>query len=151
MNKYYLSISTWSGIAPGAVHYYGRIKGEFRKIIPKPKFGIDFTQDSYDVEREFGDKEGWKTRFSSESKVIRAAIDTFLRLKLKGVLYLGDSGTAQPQRILIAPRSVEAKAREENRLWQQMERYYELGGFDPWIKYGKQMSAINKRWEKIWV
>jgi hypothetical protein len=150
MNKYFLSVTTWEGIAPGAVHYYGRIKGEFKSIIPRPKFGLDFTQESYDVERQFPDREGWKTRFDSKDAVIRAAIQTFQRLKLKGLLYIGDGSTAQPQRILIAPRSVESRARQENRLWQRMEHYYNIGGFDPWIKYGKQMDTINKQWNELW-
>jgi len=150
MNRYYLSITTWNGLAPGATHYYGRLYGEFKDVISKPKDGknsLGFGREEYDVEKSKPNKEGWKTRFNSEKSVITAAIKTFLRLKLKGLLYIGSAGTCQPQRILIAPKSLEKKAKEETRLWQKMETVYRRGG---WEQCEKEMEAICKQWEKLW-
>lgn len=146
MNRYYLSISTWAELAPGATHYYGCIRGEFKDIIPKPKAGLGFDREEYDVER-LRPKKGWKTRFDSKQEVIKAAIATFLRLKLKGLLCVGSAGTVQPVRILLAPKSVLEKAKQENRLWHQMEKVYARGG---WEKHEKEIQTICNQWEKLW-
>jgi hypothetical protein len=146
MTRYYLSISTWAGLAPGATHYYGRIVSDFKAVVPKPKVGLDFDCEEYDVERAKAYK-GWKTRFDSEEQVIAAAIKTFLRLKLKGLLYIGSCGTAQPKRVLLAPKSLLEKAKQENRLWRQMEKVYARGG---WEKREKEMQTICDQWEALW-
>ena len=151
MKKYYLHVTSWAGLAPGAMHYYGRIYGEYEKIIPKPKFGLDFSREDHDVESLIKDSEGWTTRFGSRKETIKEAIKTFQRLKLKGMLYLGDAGTSMPQRVLIAPPSVYEKAREENRLWRRTERLYRIGGNDPWkAGYGEEMDELCDRWKKLW-
>ena len=79
--------------------------------------------------------------------VITAAIKTFYHLKLKGLLCVGSAGTAQPLRILLAPKSVLQKAKQENKLWHRMEEIYARGG---WEKHEKEMQIICDQWEKLW-
>jgi len=150
MKRYYLSITTWTGICPGAIHFYGRIHGEYKKITPKTKYSLDFDREDHDVDNG-KDGVAWTTQFKNRKEVIKRAIETFQRLKLKGMLYIGDAGTVMPQRVLIAPPSVYEKAREENRLWQRTERLYRIGGDDPWkAGYGKEMDELCERWKKLW-
>jgi len=131
------------------MHYYGCIYGEFQRIVPKPKYGLDFTREAHEVDNG---KEGneWTSRFESKKETIKHAVKTFQNLKLKGILRIGNSSTCQPQRILICPKLVLDKAKRENQLWREMEKYYRLEGDDPWPKYGKRMEEINKEWADLW-
>jgi len=142
LKLYYLNITTWDGMCPGARHYYGRIHSDW-----KPDKCAE--RDSWDVEYKAAKPRGnFRVQFNSRQEVIHHAIKTFIAQKLFGILRIEDSSTCQPQRILICPKSVLEKAKQENRLWREMEEYYRLSGFGP--KYGKRMDAINKEWQELW-
>jgi hypothetical protein len=144
LEKFYLSISTYKGMCPGAVHFFGRIQGEFKYIVPKPKVGLNFTREQYDVLRAKPDKDGFKQRFYARKSVMTAAIKWFKTNKKGDVLYLGSTCTAQPQQVLVGPNDVMAF---ENRLWRKIEKAYERGG---WETNSKEMEAICADWREFW-
>lgn len=141
---YFLSITTWTGLCPGAMHYYGLIYGDW-----KPDKCAE--RDSWQVEADVENPRGFRCQFNSRKEVIRQAKKTFVAHKLFGVLRVGDSGTYQPQRVLICPKSVRDKAIRENQLWKEQDALYRKYGDNPWkAGQAKRMEEINKEWAELW-
>jgi hypothetical protein len=137
MRRYYLTLSTFAGIVPGAYHICGRIRG------PGITGGID-------LECRATDEWGGKTiRFPTEALCIRAARTWFKRNAPKGnyadpkaIMTIGSHCDLDPQRVLCGPGELKRKA---NALWRQ----FEAGGGWDHKRNDDKTQVICDAWDKL--
>lgn len=121
MKVWYLGISSWRGVTPFAIHYYGRL----RSGLDEDHAEIELKRDlSLNEIRDENRKEGWaiyrkgdKTKaFDSEDAVIEAAKQYIIKagsLPMSStILIRGNWCAAGPQEILVGPDSLKEIYRE---------------------------------------
>lgn len=128
---YFLSVSTFKGMVPWAIHWSGRImwntSDSFRNWQSK-----DFNYVNPDAEE--------LRRFTDHSSVVRAAVGWFLKNRRRGdVLVYGNFASCGPHLVLVASRN---KKKIANQLYEEAKKV----GF--W-EVPKKMKRLEAQWGKL--
>jgi len=141
MNLIHLYITSFIGVSPGAVHYYGSLKSkksiELKKKVKQSDLkALNGSHPTYRVGNI-------TTRFNSEKEIIRLAIKTYKEhFKNATVLCLGNTTFIEPKKILDAPKGVKTKA---NALYRKADK---LGMWENKNK-DDEMEKLTKEWYEI--
>jgi hypothetical protein len=129
LRRYYLTISTYAGIVPGAFHVCGRIR----------------TAGRHEIDLECRDPEGGKTiRFRKKDTLLAAARRWFKQnAERSAVMTIGSHCVLDPQQILCGRESIKAAA---NKLWRQFESY---NGWSCTKEEEPAVKLICDAWDKI--
>jgi hypothetical protein len=131
--RYYLTISSYAGLVPGAKHYYGRIR--WRDKLPKAKEPRCETLE---------ENLGWGG-FKSKKSLIKAALQWFKKnAGPEDVLVLGGMADICAFPVLAGPKELIARAHETVLAW---EKAYPPDGSD-----ARDWPAADKAaddWRKI--
>lgn len=129
---YYLSISSYAGIVPGACHFHGRIRSN----------EMEHAHDLETTELYRG-KKILTGRFNSQRTLIDAA-KRWLKENAahNAILILGSHANCDPQRVLVGSRTLRKAA---NAIWRTYEK---LGGWDDKSHY-KEVQALCCAWELL--
>ena len=141
----YLEITSWCGRAVGAVHYYGRLRGDCKDKIELEKklTKREAASQNNKWHGHFGNfKAGELTSgFPNEEQIKTVAKKVWKKHFPKAkILIEGSSSTAEPQTVLDGPRSIKEKI---NRLAAQAKK------IDYWDKDEEQMEKLCSKWGKL--
>jgi hypothetical protein len=120
----HLSISSFRGISPGAIHFYGSLWYGGERVELKKK--MDAKQAAYLSTKDYKYHAGEITeRFNSENEILDIAIKLWKKYYPEAdVLLEGSSGVLDPQKCLDGPSILKKRI---NELWQQSR---EIGGWN---------------------
>jgi len=133
----HLSISSYRGISPGAIHFYGSLWCDGERIELKKK--MDAKDASYLSTKDYKYHAGEMTeRFNLENEIREIAIQSWKKYYPEAdVLLEGSSGILDPQKCLDGPPLLKDRI---NKLWQRAEK---IGGWNGDIK---EMTKISNEY-----
>jgi len=151
-NIVFLTISSFVGASPGAIHYYGRLEhlqGDEAvdvtyKLTQKEADRFNVKWKVGGCEDLFGYQEGEKSeRFPSEKKLIVAAKKQFkVHFPKATVLVLGSSSVCEPQEILVGPKEFKDKI-------TNLAKQYDKLDWDDVVDR-PMIEKIEEEWQKLW-
>lgn len=129
--RYWLSVSSYRGIAPGATHWYGRVSYYAGGKIQEWSVGDNVRT--------------YNTQFGSVATLRRAAVAWFKRNAVTGgsLLTVGSMATLDPQEMLAGPKRL---LTECNALWRRFEK---LNGWDAPKEKHDKVQQLCDAWELI--
>jgi len=143
-----LHISSFVGISPGAIHYYGSLNSRSKTI--ELKYILTDKTAELLSKKDYCYKAGMKTeRFSSEKDIRRVARREWKKNFPDSIVLLeGSSSCVDPQKCLNGSKELKG---EINRLWRMGEK---IGGYEG---DEKEMTKISDEYmnllkkNKLWV
>lgn len=141
MKRINLEINSWIGTAPGASHYFGRLRIDKETIDVDREITKEVALALNRDEKRKGDSYRWSVggttiRFHSEAEVIARAIEMIAEYP-DAVLFEGSSAVLDPQPVLHGPEPLKTEC-------NQMVAEAEAN--DWWEGDEETMEAISERW-----
>jgi hypothetical protein len=129
--RYYLTVSTFEGIVPGARHYYGRIR---------------WTEGLSDRKEHDVGSEGTygSIRYLKKDYLLKAARRWFRKVAVKGaIMTIGSDSVIDPQQVVEAEASFK---RQANYIWRQFEK---LQGWDAPKEKWPEVQKLCDEWSAL--
>jgi len=125
--RWYMSLSSYEGMCPGAYHWYVRLTSEANELA---KHGIVVEKDKSE-------------RFETKDAAIKEAVRQFKKMAKGHLLLKGRKSILDPQEVVVGPSAIKEKA---NRLWLKFEQ---LNGWDCPKEQEPKVQEICDAWDAV--